>query len=82
VEDNTRIYVARTSNDKVSTASDFYCCLLPQYEALHTGLSSFLIATKWCCGQDAVCTKSGIFYSNSTPASADYVGLLVWYLTS
>jgi len=31
-----------------------YCWLLPQCEALHTNHWGFLIATKWCCDQDAV----------------------------
>ena len=46
------IYVARTSNNKMISSGELYCCLLPQCEALPTCRSGFLIATKWCCDQD------------------------------
>jgi len=43
---STQIYVARTSNNRVISSGDLYCCLLPQCEALRTCHSSFLIATQ------------------------------------
>jgi len=45
VENNTHIYVARTSNNRVISSGDLYCCLLLRCEALRTCRSSFLIAT-------------------------------------
>jgi len=50
-KNNTHINVERTSNNRVIAASDLYCCLLPQCEALRTCRSGFPIATKWCCDQ-------------------------------
>ena len=44
VKNNTHIYVARTSNNRVISSGDLYCCLLPQCEALRTCHSGFLIA--------------------------------------
>jgi len=38
---NIQIYVARTSNNRVISLSDLYCCLLQQCEALPTCCSSF-----------------------------------------
>jgi len=35
-KNNTHIYVARTSNNRVISSGDLYCCLLPQCEALRT----------------------------------------------
>jgi len=43
---NTYMYVARTSNNRVIAARDLYCCLLPQCEALRTYRSGFPIATQ------------------------------------
>jgi len=40
------IYVAQTSNNRVSMACELYCCLLPQCEALRTCRSGFPIATQ------------------------------------
>ena len=40
-----RVYVARTSNNRVIEACELYCCLLPQCEALRTCRSGFTIAT-------------------------------------
>jgi len=37
--------VARTSNNKVISLGDLYCCLLPRCEALRTCRSGFPIAT-------------------------------------
>jgi len=37
-------YVARTSNNRVISSGDLYCCLLPQCEALRTCRSNFPIA--------------------------------------
>ena len=39
-------YVTRTSNNRVISLGDLYCCLLPQCEALRTCRSRFLIATQ------------------------------------
>jgi len=44
-EEKHRMYVARTSNNRVIVACDLYCCLLPQCEALCTCRSSFPIAS-------------------------------------
>ena len=46
-EEQHRIYVARTSNNRVISSGDLYCCLLPQFEALRTCRSAFPIATPW-----------------------------------
>ena len=35
-ENNTHIYVARTTSNRVIMAYDLCCCLLPQCEDLHT----------------------------------------------
>jgi len=51
-KNNTHIYVAQTSNNRVIVACDLYCWLPPQCEALHTCCSGFWITTKWCCDQD------------------------------
>jgi len=44
-EEQHHIYVTRTSNNRVIMACDFYCCLLPQCEALRTCRKSFPTAT-------------------------------------
>ena len=44
-KNNTHIYVARTSNNRVIAACELYCCLLPQCEALRTCRSGYPIAT-------------------------------------
>ena len=44
-KNNTHMYVARTSNNRVIAAHGLYCCLLPQCEALRTCRSGFPIAT-------------------------------------
>jgi len=44
-EEKHYIYVARTSNNRVISSGDLYCCLLPQCEALRTCRSGFPIAT-------------------------------------
>ena len=44
-KNNTHIFMAQTSNNRVIMACDFYCCLLPQCEALHTCRSGFPIET-------------------------------------
>jgi len=41
-KNNTHMYMARTSTNRVISSSDLYCCLLPQCEAL---------CAKWCCDQ-------------------------------
>ena len=43
---NTRIRVARTSNNGVISSGDLYCFLLPQCETLRTCNSSFPITTR------------------------------------
>jgi len=45
-EEQHPIYLARTSNNRVITARDLYCCLLPQYKASHTCRSGLPIATE------------------------------------
>jgi len=40
-EEEHRIYVVRTSNNRVIAAHELYCCLLPQCEALSTSYSGF-----------------------------------------
>ena len=44
-EEQKYMYVARTSNNRVISSGDLYCCLLPRYEALRTCRSGFPIAT-------------------------------------
>ena len=51
-KNNTHVYVARTSNNRVIAARALYCCLLPQCEALCICRSGFPIAINWCCDQD------------------------------
>jgi len=41
--------MARTSNNKVISSGDLYCCLLAQCDGLRTCRSGFSIATKWWC---------------------------------
>ena len=41
------MYVARTSNNRVISSGDLYCCLLPRCEALRICRSGFPIATSW-----------------------------------
>jgi len=45
VKNNTHIYVAWTSNNRLIMPCDLYCCLLPQCEALCTYCPGFPIAT-------------------------------------
>ena len=44
-EEQKYIYVARTSNKRVISSGDLYCCLLPQCDALRTCRSGFPIKT-------------------------------------
>jgi len=44
-EEQKYMHVGRTSNNKVISSGDLYCCLLPRCEALRTGRSGFPIAT-------------------------------------
>ena len=44
VKNNTIMYVARTSNNRVISSGDLYSCLLPRCEALRTCRSGFPIA--------------------------------------
>jgi len=44
-EEKHYVYVARTSNNRVISSGELYCCLLPQCEALHICRSGFPIAT-------------------------------------
>ena len=44
-EEQHRMYVMRTSNNRAIMACDLYCCLLPQCEALRRRRSGFPIAT-------------------------------------
>jgi len=40
-EEQQYIYVVQTSNNRVTSSGDLYCCLLPQCEALRTCRSGF-----------------------------------------
>ena len=42
------IYLAWTSNNRVISSGDLYCCLLPRCEILRTCRSGFPIATVYC----------------------------------
>jgi len=44
-EEKQHMHVARTTNNRVTSSGDLYCCLLPQCEALRTCRSGFPIAT-------------------------------------
>jgi len=44
-EEQKYMYVARTSNNRVISLGDLYCCLLPRCEALRICRSGFPIAT-------------------------------------
>ena len=51
VKNNTHIYVAQTSRNRMNTSWDICCCLLPQCEALRTCCSASPISTWWCFDQ-------------------------------
>ena len=72
-KNNTHIYVAQTSNNRVIAACDLYCCVLPQCKALRTCCSDFLITTKWCCDQDVKVVPGAVF----TKKSCNRCGLLL-----
>jgi len=61
MKNNTILYVARTSNNRVISSGDLYCCLLPRCETLRTCRSGFPIAKKWCCDQDVKVVRSSAF---------------------
>jgi len=44
-EEQKYMCVAQTSNNRVISTGDLYCCLLPRCEALRICRSGFLIAT-------------------------------------
>jgi len=48
-EEQKYMYVARTSNSRVISSGDLYCCLLPRCETLRTCRSGFPIATVVAC---------------------------------
>jgi len=54
-------HVARTSTNKMSTTWGIYCCLVQQWEALHTCCSAFAIATKWCFDHDVKVVPAATF---------------------
>ena len=60
-EEQKCMYMARTSNNRVISLGDLYCCLLPRCEAWRTCRSAFPIATKWCCDQDVEVVRSSAF---------------------
>jgi len=60
-EEQHHICVARTSNNRVISSGELYCCLLPQCEALRTCRSGFPFVTKWCCDQDVKVVPSEAF---------------------
>ena len=45
VKNNTHIYVAQTSNNRVISSGHLYCCLLPQCKAFRTCCLGFPITT-------------------------------------
>jgi len=45
VKNNTHIHVARTSNDRMISSGELYCCLPPQCKTLRASRSGFPIAT-------------------------------------
>jgi len=45
-EEQEYMYVARTSNNRVISPGDLYCCLLPRCEALRTCCLGFPITTQ------------------------------------
>jgi len=61
VKNNTHMYVAQTSNNRVILSGDLYCWLVPQCEALRTCHSGFPIAIKWCCDQDVKVVPGATF---------------------
>ena len=71
------IYVARTDNNRVITACELYCCLLPQCEALRICRSGFPIATKgseristiYESKNEAVCREVQTQFLSSLPGS-------------
>ena len=58
VKNNTIMYVARTSKNRMISSGDLYCCLLSRCEALRTCRSGFPIATKWCYDQDVTVVRN------------------------
>jgi len=71
-EEQKYMDVARTSNNRVISSGDLYCCLLPQCAALRTSRSGFPIATKWCCDQNVKVVRSSAF----TQRTCDQCGSL------
>jgi len=71
-EEQKYICVVRTSNNRVISSGDLYCCLLPRCEALRTCRSGFPIATKWCCDQDVEVVLSSAFTQKNVR--------LVWFI--
>jgi len=69
----TNIYVARTSNNRVIAAHDFYYCLLPQCEALRTCRSGFPIATisKSLLNQTDKCVGMYVFESGRSDVTCE-----------
>jgi len=61
VKNNTHIYESQTSRNRMSTAWDLYCCLLPQCEALHACRLGFPITAKWCLDQDVTVVPGATF---------------------
>ena len=57
-KNSTHTHVARTSNNRMIAACDFYCCLLPQCEASRTCRSGFPIPTI-PCSLFILCWKMG-----------------------
>jgi len=82
-KNNTHIYVARTSNNRVILSGELYFCLLPQCEALRTCRTGFEIAAIsmihlllhrnkliWICNRhvsDKHITQCHLFISMSSP---------------
>jgi len=61
VMNNTHICVSQTSRNRMNTTWDFYCCLLPECEALHTCRLGFPIIKKWWFDQDVKVVPGATF---------------------
>jgi len=66
-KNNTYIYVAQTSNNRVISSSVLYCCLLPQCDALPTCRLGFPAATVKQLTVDREDFERGSFASECMP---------------
>jgi len=65
-KNNTNRYVARTSNNRSTTACDLCCCLLPRCEALRTCRLGFPITTPFPRFQKNFCKCHSFVMCNET----------------